>query len=106
VEVDDRTFRDLEARIMNLEVAYVPVSKSDLEKRWVAVRETMDTFSGKLVGIEIEKRGLNETVTRLIQQNAILMEMVSAQTVQHTDMMEQLKTVTNRLQEHLDGDLH
>lgn len=102
MELTEQSLRDLEARILNLEVRDQPVSKHDLEKRWVAVRETLDAFSMKLAETELSKRGLNDTVIKVLDQQAQLLETLVNQSVQIQNMQEQLNTTTVRLQELLE----
>lgn len=104
MEVDHREWRDLEARVMNLEVQYIPVSKSDLEKRWIAVRETMDEYSAKLLGFEGERRKLSAQVFTLQQQNQQAMEMLVAQSVQITDLLTRVHDLEVELEDLREGD--
>lgn len=104
--MEERELRDLKAKIAELEEKFVPVSKADLEKRWVAVRETMDEFTAKLVETELTYRGHADTLAKILRQQQMIMEMLAAQSVQIQDLQEQLNTTTTALADHIISGTH
>jgi hypothetical protein len=88
---------------MNLEVEYIPVSKFDLEKRWVSVRETLNEYSDKLLQFEQGRRDLSSQMATLQLQNSLAMETLASQSVQIQDLSQRLATLAGQVAD-LEGD--
>jgi hypothetical protein len=84
---------------MNLEVRDQPVSRNDLTKRWVAVRETLDEYRDKLLQFEQGRRDLSSQMATLQLQNNIAMEILASQSVQIQDLSQQLATLVGQFAE-------
>lgn len=97
--MDDRKEREIEQRIINLETLYQPASGERIDRMWAAVRETMDEFTAQLVQAELDRRGLNDTVVKLLNQHRQMEVIMQMNSVQLSEMQEQVNTAVMALEE-------
>lgn len=64
----EREIERLEAVLKNIQQKYVPVSEERINKLWGAVRETIDTYSGKLAAYQEGQRLQNEKIATLASE--------------------------------------
>jgi len=97
--MNDRELRDLKAELYELREKFVPVSESRLDTLWASVRETVDEFSKKLVGLELNQRGFNDTIARLLHQHRQIETVMAGQAVHLHELQEQVNTLAVALNE-------
>lgn len=101
--MDERELRDLKAKIVELQERYHPVSEERLAKLWASVRESLDDFTQRLVEQELARRGHNDTLAKLLNQQRQNEAVMQAQAVTVNQLQEQVNTLAVQVNSLLSG---